>query len=184
MPRLRLALAQTNPVSATFRATRRRSSRRARGPAGAPNCRGRRDGALRIPDRGPRGPAQLPARGARRRRRPRQAARRRGPRRPCRRGGASRRTLRTPVARHQERAHRHRPELRERAAPRHVLARYAKHHLPNYSVFDEYRIFIPGDELLVLRLKGADVALIICEDLWRDGGPVGRVLESMPACCS
>jgi len=59
-----------------------------------------------------------------------------------------------------------------------VVARYAKHHLPNYSVFDEYRIFIPGDELLVLRIKGADVALIICEDLWRDGGPVGRVLKS------
>ena len=59
-----------------------------------------------------------------------------------------------------------------------VVARYAKHHLPNYSVFDEYRVFIPGDELLVLRLKGADVALIICEDLWRDGGPVGRVLDS------
>jgi NAD+ synthase (glutamine-hydrolysing) len=60
----------------------------------------------------------------------------------------------------------------------HVKARYAKHHLPNYSVFDEYRIFIPGDELLVLRLKGVDVAVIICEDLWRDGGPVSRVLDS------
>ncbi len=59
-----------------------------------------------------------------------------------------------------------------------VVARYAKHHLPNYSVFDEYRIFIPGDELLILRLKGVDVALIICEDLWRDGGPVGRVLHA------
>ena len=60
----------------------------------------------------------------------------------------------------------------------HVKARYAKHHLPNYSVFDEYRIFIPGDELLVFRLKGVDVALIICEDLWREGGPVSRVLDS------
>jgi NAD+ synthase (glutamine-hydrolysing) len=60
----------------------------------------------------------------------------------------------------------------------HVKAQYAKHHLPNYSVFDEYRIFIPGDELLVLRIKGVDVALIICEDLWRDGGPVARVLEA------
>jgi NAD+ synthase (glutamine-hydrolysing) len=59
----------------------------------------------------------------------------------------------------------------------HVKARYTKHHLPNYSVFDEYRIFIPGDELLVLRIKGADVAVIICEDLWRDGGPLARVLE-------
>lgn len=59
-----------------------------------------------------------------------------------------------------------------------IRARYAKHHLPNYSVFDEYRIFIPGDELLVLRLKGADVAVIVCEDLWRDGGPVERVLDA------
>ena len=60
----------------------------------------------------------------------------------------------------------------------HVKARYAKHHLPNYSVFDEYRIFIPGDELLVLRVRGVDIALIICEDLWRDGGPVARVLDA------
>jgi NAD+ synthase (glutamine-hydrolysing) len=60
----------------------------------------------------------------------------------------------------------------------HIRAGYSKHHLPNYSVFDEYRIFIPGDELLVLRIKGVDVALIICEDLWRDGGPVARVLEA------
>jgi NAD+ synthase (glutamine-hydrolysing) len=60
----------------------------------------------------------------------------------------------------------------------HIKARYAKHHLPNYSVFDEYRIFIPGDELLVVRIKGVDVALLVCEDLWRDGGPVARVLEA------
>jgi len=59
-----------------------------------------------------------------------------------------------------------------------VVASYAKHHLPNYSVFDEYRVFIPGDELLVLRIKGVDVALIICEDLWRDGGPLARVLDA------
>lgn len=59
-----------------------------------------------------------------------------------------------------------------------IHARYAKHHLPNYSVFDEYRVFIPGDELLVLRIKNVDVAVIICEDLWRDGGPVGRVLDA------
>ncbi|MBK4346700.1 NAD+ synthase [Lacisediminihabitans changchengi] len=59
-----------------------------------------------------------------------------------------------------------------------VQARYTKHHLPNYSVFDEYRVFIPGDELLVLRIKGVDVALIVCEDLWRDGGPLARVLDA------
>ncbi|MEA9984837.1 NAD+ synthase [Subtercola sp. RTI3] len=59
-----------------------------------------------------------------------------------------------------------------------IKARYAKHHLPNYSVFDEYRIFIAGDELLVLRMRGVDVALIICEDLWQDGGPVNRVASA------
>jgi NAD+ synthase (glutamine-hydrolysing) len=60
----------------------------------------------------------------------------------------------------------------------HVKATYAKHHLPNYSVFDEYRVFIPGDELLIVRIKGVDIAVVICEDLWRDGGPVARVLET------
>jgi NAD+ synthase (glutamine-hydrolysing) len=53
-----------------------------------------------------------------------------------------------------------------------VVARYAKHHLPNYGVFDEYRIFVPGDDLLVVRVRGIDVAIAICEDLWQDGGPV------------
>ncbi|KQS08391.1 NAD+ synthetase [Curtobacterium sp. Leaf183] len=59
-----------------------------------------------------------------------------------------------------------------------VVATTAKHHLPNYSVFDEYRVFIPGDDLLVVRIADVDVAVIICEDLWRDGGPVARVLDA------
>ena len=53
-----------------------------------------------------------------------------------------------------------------------VVARYAKHHLPNYGVFDEFRYFVPGDRFPVLRLHGIDVGLVICEDLWQDGGPV------------
>jgi NAD+ synthase (glutamine-hydrolysing) len=53
-----------------------------------------------------------------------------------------------------------------------VVARYAKHHLPNYGVFDEYRYFVPGDDLAVVRLNGVDVAAVICEDLWQEGGPV------------
>ncbi|MFJ3380598.1 NAD+ synthase [Curtobacterium sp. NPDC090217] len=59
-----------------------------------------------------------------------------------------------------------------------VVATTAKYHLPNYSVFDEYRVFIPGDDLLVARIADVDVAIIICEDLWRDGGPVARVLDA------
>ncbi|GGO79988.1 NAD+ synthase [Wenjunlia tyrosinilytica] len=53
-----------------------------------------------------------------------------------------------------------------------VVLRFAKHHLPNYGVFDEYRYFMPGDTLPVIRVHGVDVALAICEDLWQDGGRV------------
>lgn len=53
-----------------------------------------------------------------------------------------------------------------------VILTYAKHHLPNYGVFDEFRYFVPGDTMPVLRLHGVDVALAICEDLWQDGGRV------------
>ncbi|WP_037577064.1 NAD+ synthase [Phaeacidiphilus oryzae] len=53
-----------------------------------------------------------------------------------------------------------------------VATRFAKHHLPNYGVFDEARYFVPGDQLVVVRRHGVDVALAICEDIWQDGGRV------------
>ncbi|WP_200303540.1 NAD+ synthase [Streptomyces adelaidensis] len=53
-----------------------------------------------------------------------------------------------------------------------VALTFAKHHLPNYGVFDEFRYFVPGDTLPVVRLHGVDIALAICEDLWQDGGRV------------
>jgi NAD+ synthase (glutamine-hydrolysing) len=53
-----------------------------------------------------------------------------------------------------------------------VVACYAKHHLPNYGVFDEYRYFVPGDTMQVVRVRGVDVAFCICEDLWQDGPTV------------
>jgi NAD+ synthase (glutamine-hydrolysing) len=73
-----------------------------------------------------------------------------------------------------------------------VVITSAKHHLPNYGVFDEYRYFIPGNTLPVFRVPAGDrpgtgdgeaasdgaateyvdIALAICEDLWQDGGPV------------
>ncbi|MFI9326202.1 NAD+ synthase [Kitasatospora sp. NPDC052868] len=59
-----------------------------------------------------------------------------------------------------------------------VVTRFAKHHLPNYGVFDEYRWFVPGDQLPVLRLHGVDVALAICEDIWQDGGRVTAAREA------
>ena len=53
-----------------------------------------------------------------------------------------------------------------------VALTFAKHHLPNYGVFDEFRYFVPGETLPVVRVHGVDVALAICEDLWQDGGRV------------
>jgi NAD+ synthase (glutamine-hydrolysing) len=74
-----------------------------------------------------------------------------------------------------------------------VVITSAKHHLPNYGVFDEFRYFVPGDTLPVFRLpvrdghaapsldsgpagegavESVDIAIAICEDLWQDGGPV------------
>jgi NAD+ synthase (glutamine-hydrolysing) len=58
-----------------------------------------------------------------------------------------------------------------------VAVTSAKHHLPNYGVFDEYRYFVPGDTLPVFRLPAdegepVDIAIAICEDLWQEGGPV------------
>ena len=59
-----------------------------------------------------------------------------------------------------------------------VKARYAKHHLPNYGVFDEFRIFAPGRDLTVVRIGDVDVAIAICEDLWQEGGPVAQTRQA------
>jgi len=56
-----------------------------------------------------------------------------------------------------------------------VQASYAKHHLPNYSVFDEYRVFVSGDELLTFEIDGLRFATVICEDIWQSGGPVSQI---------
>lgn len=56
-----------------------------------------------------------------------------------------------------------------------VVARYMKHHLPNYGVFDEFRNFVPGDKSLVVRIHGIDVGIAICEDIWREKGPVAEL---------
>lgn len=59
-----------------------------------------------------------------------------------------------------------------------IKASYAKHHLPNYGVFDEYRYFVPSNDSVLIRAFGVDIAVAICEDLWQDGGPVAQVKEN------
>ena len=52
-----------------------------------------------------------------------------------------------------------------------LLGEYYKHYLPNYGVFDEYRYFKPGKELLTLEIKNTEgkdlkVGFLVCEDIW------------------
>jgi NAD+ synthase (glutamine-hydrolysing) len=61
-----------------------------------------------------------------------------------------------------------------------IKARYAKCHLPNYGVFDEFRNFVPGDKTLVVRIHGVDVGIAICEDLWIDGGITEQLANRKP----
>ncbi|MGW3471340.1 NAD+ synthase [Saccharopolyspora sp. NPDC000995] len=58
-----------------------------------------------------------------------------------------------------------------------VVTTYHKHHLPNYGVFDEARYFAPGFDLPIVRLHGLDVGVVICEDIWQNGGPVAALGE-------
>ena len=53
-----------------------------------------------------------------------------------------------------------------------VAARYRKHHLPNYAVFDEQRYFTAGNKAVVINIGDCLVGITICEDIWMDSGPL------------
>lgn len=46
------------------------------------------------------------------------------------------------------------------------IAHYRKQRLPNYSVFDEKRYFLEGDEPTVFDFEGVAIGLNVCEDVW------------------
>ncbi len=48
---------------------------------------------------------------------------------------------------------------------------YHKMLLPNYGVFDEYRYFKPGRRFPVVTVKGVNIGINICEDIWYADGP-------------
>jgi NAD+ synthase (glutamine-hydrolysing) len=52
-----------------------------------------------------------------------------------------------------------------------VQAVYRKNRLPNYSVFDEQRYFVPGRDGDTVEVDGVGVGLTICEDTWAPGPP-------------
>jgi NAD+ synthase (glutamine-hydrolysing) len=54
---------------------------------------------------------------------------------------------------------------------------YRKNRLPNYSVFDEQRYFVPGTEPMTIEAGGNRVGLTICEDVWASGPPAQAEAE-------
>ena len=51
-----------------------------------------------------------------------------------------------------------------------IIGEYYKHLLPNYSVFDEKRLFVPGNEPLIIDYNNNKIAVHICEDSWDSTG--------------
>ena len=52
-----------------------------------------------------------------------------------------------------------------------VKALVKKHFLPNYGVFDEFRYFAPGHELVLFEHGDTSVGVTVCEDMWQPGPP-------------
>jgi NAD+ synthase (glutamine-hydrolysing) len=55
-----------------------------------------------------------------------------------------------------------------------VQSVYRKNRLPNYSVFDEQRYFVPGTEPATVEVGGQRVGLTVCEDVWTPGPPASE----------
>jgi len=47
-----------------------------------------------------------------------------------------------------------------------VTATVLKHHLPNYGVFDEARVFVPAPPPEPVPFRGVNLGIMICEDMW------------------
>lgn len=47
-----------------------------------------------------------------------------------------------------------------------IAARVLKHHLPNYGVFDEKRVFAAGPPAGPVDFRGLKLGLMVCEDMW------------------
>lgn len=47
-----------------------------------------------------------------------------------------------------------------------IQKQYSKQELPNYSIFDEKRYFVPGEFPCIVEIQGIKTAITICEDLW------------------
>ncbi|MBF0137944.1 MAG: NAD+ synthase [Magnetococcus sp. DMHC-1] len=50
--------------------------------------------------------------------------------------------------------------------------------LPNYGVFDEWRYFQPGREVLLFPWRGTLLGITICEDIWHATGPMTALAQA------
>lgn len=49
-----------------------------------------------------------------------------------------------------------------------------KFHLPNYTTFDEKRIFKKGEEYKIINVNGYKIGVLICQDVWHPDGPLRK----------
>ncbi len=62
-----------------------------------------------------------------------------------------------------------------------IMLSYHKQILPNYSVFDEKRYFIPGNSPGIFKCGDVKIAVTICEDLW-EAGPMQQAMQAGADC--
>ena len=60
-----------------------------------------------------------------------------------------------------------------------VEAIRAKVNLPNYGVFDERRVFVPGLLPGPINVRGVRLGIPVCEDIWTDWGDYENVVECL-----
>lgn len=56
-----------------------------------------------------------------------------------------------------------------------ILGIYHKLSLPNYGVFDEHRYFKPGQEMMILKMGEIKIGITICEDIWNPAEPLASL---------
>ncbi len=62
-----------------------------------------------------------------------------------------------------------------------ILGTYFKKELPNYSVFDEKRYFVPGEAPLSFSIEGVRFGINICEDIWGNSAPEAAANQNVQA---
>jgi NAD+ synthase len=60
-----------------------------------------------------------------------------------------------------------------------IAALRFKVNLPNYGVFDERRVFVPGPPPGPINIRGVRVGIPICEDIWTEWGDYENVVECL-----